>query len=380
VRILRRWLYLIIGGALLMPFIVLVTVLLGSNRSLMEGVVNADLLYFAAALPLAAVAGFFPLARTIEVPMARAMLGDRAQAVDPAGRGDRGRVALYWLAHVGLGGVVSAMTLAIPPAAVIMVLMPFAADLGWRQHPPWVDALGGFAPVAGIALLAGLVLAAVGAGEALARLAPTLLGPSAHDRIATLRRTAEQLAERNRLARELHDSVGHTLSVVILQASAASAVLDTDLEFARKALSHIEETAREAQSELDDVLGMLRETPRLRHILGRSGLQVDAAVAGDETRIPPQVAHELHQILREGLTNIIRHAGQVPARLRLDIRDAELEMTLSNPLGRGSSRVAGGRGLQGIRERVSVLRGELAFGVPDEEWVLKVKLPLGGPS
>ncbi len=93
----------------------------------------------------------------------------------------------------------------------------------------------------------------------LARWAPELLGPTPADRLAAAEQRAADLAVRNRLARELHDAVGHALSAVTLQASAARRVLDHDPEFVREALAAIEDTTRRTVGELDAVLGVLRE-------------------------------------------------------------------------------------------------------------------------
>ena len=134
---------------------------------------------------------------------------------------------------------------------------PGAAPLGsrrtWRPGAPSASsrcvALTQF-PLA----LVPLVWVAAGAGALLARLAPVLLGPTPAERIAIL-------AERNRVARELHDSVGHALGVVSIQAAAAERVLDRDPAFAREALRHIAASARDGQRDLDHVLGLLREEP-----------------------------------------------------------------------------------------------------------------------
>jgi signal transduction histidine kinase len=98
--------------------------------------------------------------------------------------------------------------------------------------------------VAGLALSVAMVAMAAGAGELLARLAPVLLGPTPSERLAAAQEHARTLAQRNRLARELHDSVGHALSVVTLQAAAAGRGLDRDPATARAAMAAIEQSAR----------------------------------------------------------------------------------------------------------------------------------------
>ncbi|NUR71776.1 MAG: hypothetical protein HOU81_13215 [Hamadaea sp.] len=366
-----------------MPYVLLMEVALEVNTSLVRGVLNPDPVVYAAALPLVAVTGLVPVVRTIEIPTVRTLLGGPAQALDAAGRGGRGRTALFWFLHLFLGSVVAAMTLAIPPGAVLLILSPFLGDIGWAVPPVWIDTLGPAQPIAGIALLALLIGAAAGAGALLAKLAPRLLGPSANDRIAVLRRTAEQLADRNRLARDLHDSVGHTLSVVMLQAGAAVRVLDTDPGFARTALTAIEEAARTAQAELDHVLGVLREQPRMAHLVDaarRSGLDLTADIEGDEARVPPETAHELQQIAREALTNAIRH-GRGPVTLRLLVRTEQATLTVENPLPDGPvgrTRPDGGRGLVGIRERASSVGGRAEAGAVQGIWRVRAVLPYEG--
>jgi signal transduction histidine kinase len=234
----------------------------------------------------------------------------------------------------------------------------------------------------------------VGTGTLLARLAPRLLGPSAAERLAEMEARAVKLAERNRLARELHDSVGHALSVVTLQAGAAGRVLDSDPAFAREALGAIEDSARAALEDLDHVLGLLREDPsrpapqatledlgRLLEQTRIAGVRLDAEIDPEVGRVPAAVSREAYRIVQEGLTNALRHAGKVPVRLRLGVADERLEIEMSNPLGapHGAGAGAGhggGRGLGGVRERVTVLRGEMSAGPDGTQWRFRVSLPL----
>jgi len=165
---------------------------------------------------------------------------------------------------------------------------------GWQSTwPQWP------APLAGLAAAAALLALIAGTGALLARLAPRFLGPSAAERLAELEARAVRLAERNRLARELHDSVGHALSVVTLQAGAAGRVLDSDPVFAREALGAIEESARAALEDLDHVLGLLREDPartapqatlkdlgRLLEQTRIAGVELDAEIGPEVERVP----------------------------------------------------------------------------------------------
>ncbi len=408
-----RWVYLILGGAVLMPYFFLALLLtqwLGSRSSLSNTSLLLQFAAFGCALPLVAATAFFPAVRTLEIAAARVLLGGPVADLTPGpatSASTRYRSALWYVLHLATGGIISGMTLAVPPFAVYLAVLPFlsgqpdVADGLWFTEP--YDVL---APFAGVAMLAALVAVAAGCGALLARLAPVLLGPSPADRLAALERRAAGLAERNRLARELHDSVGHALSVVTLQASAAGRVMDRDPEFVRRALAAIEESTRTALDDLDHVLGLLREdradapsstAPQatlihLDRLLDRArdtGVEVHAAVTGDPVRLPPVVSREAYRIVQEGLTNALRHAGAVPVQLRIDVRPDLLVLELTNPVrpdGHGDEvdqvgpadprRSSGGRGLPGIAERVAILGGRAHTGVVDGQWRILVEVPL----
>ena len=313
-------------------------------------------------------------------------------------RAARLRTAAWFTLHIGLGALVSGATLALPPFAVTVILLPLSGSVReWArapQYPAWQLALF---PFAGIAMLVALAGCAAAAGALLARQAPALLGPTPADRLAAAERRATELAERNRLARELHDSVGHALSAVTLQAGAARKVLDTDVEFVREALAAIEETTRRTVGELDSVLGLLRKGEQaedglddgaftgpaldgLDGLLARSGVRVSLTTQGDPAGVPPLVSREAYRIVQEGLSNALRHAGASPVSLWIAVRGEELEITMENPLPDRAPAVrpGGGRGVRGIAERAALLGGEAEAGPRDTVWRLHARLPLGG--
>ncbi|KAA2256113.1 hypothetical protein F0L68_27110 [Solihabitans fulvus] len=379
-----RWAYLILGGALMMPFFLLTNSLLVPFVARDLPLLVQELVALLAALPLVAVTGLFPIVRVLEGAAVRALLG--VPAVEAGGARVRG--AAWFLAHVVVGGVVSGMTLAIPPAVVVLLITPFAP--AGSPMTQFVLNVGWWSPALAVVLAVGLVCAAWAGGLVFVGLAPALLGPSPADRVAELERRAAALAHRNRLARELHDSVGHALSVVTIQAAAAERVLTTDPAFAATALAAIGESARGALDELDHVLGLLREDapgtapqPDLGD-LGRllaqtrlAGVEVAEELTGSLGRVPAAVSREAYRIVQEGLTNVLRHAGQVPARLRLTLHEDALELELTNPLGTGRpGRDGGGRGLRGVAERVAVLRGGMTSGADGPIWRLTARLPL----
>ncbi|WP_239144449.1 histidine kinase [Streptomyces sp. SID14515] len=406
-----RWLHLIIGGALLMPYFLVGTVLVGvtSGGGPVFSSPPAQFIAFGLALPMAAATGFFALVRPLSVAAARALCGvPPALLADGPARTRQARVrtAGWYTLHLALGGIVSGATLTVPPFAVAVAALPFFPGLrgtwlldGPRVlREPWVLAL---APFAGLAMLLALALAAAVAGEALARRAPVLLGPTPEDRLAAAERRAADLAVRNRLARELHDSVGHALSAVTLQAGAARRVLDRDPEFVREALTAIEETTRRTVGELDSVLGLLRQDGEpddeadtaygpgldaLDGLLAYSGAPVAYEREGDPGVVDPVVSREAYRIVQEGLSNALRHGGggPPPVRLLIAVRERELEIVMENPLGErpAVARPGGGRGLRGIAERAVLLGGRTEAGAraDDGVWRLTARLPLTVPG
>ncbi|MFD5201036.1 sensor histidine kinase [Streptomyces sp. NPDC058375] len=405
-----RWLHLIIGGALLMPYFLVATVLVGmaGGGEQLFSSLSAQLVAFALALPMAAATGFFALVRPLCVAAARALCGvpPALLADGPARtRQARTRTAGWFTLHLAFGGIVSGATLALPPFAVAVVCLPFFAGLRdtWLLdgspvlREPWVLAL---APFAGLAMLVALALAAAVAGEVLARRAPVLLGPTPEDRLAAAERRAADLAVRNRLARELHDSVGHALSAVTLQAGAARRVLDRDPEFVREALTAIEKTTRRTVGELDSVLGLLRQDGEpddegmaygpgldaLGGLLAHCGVPVAYEREGDPEGpgvVQPVVSREAYRIVQEGLSNALRHGGDAsPVRLLVAVRERELEIVMENTLGErpAVARPGGGRGLRGIAERAVLLGGRAEARPVDGVWRLTARLPLTVPG
>jgi signal transduction histidine kinase len=191
------------------------------------------------------------------------------------------------------------------------------------------------------------------------------------------RARAAVLEERTRVARELHDVVAHAISVIVLQARGARRSLAAEPETARGALDAIEQTASQALAEMRRLLEMLRADdeslgltpqPSLAHVetlagqVAEAGLPVEVAVEGVPRELPPGVDLAAFRIVQEALTNALKHAG--PARARVLVRygadDVELEIADD---GAGSANGdAGGHGLAGMRERVSLYGGRLETG------------------
>lgn len=262
-----RWIHLILGGALAMPYVLVGSVVIGPVTG------SADV--FGSFPPPTRLVRRGPAARGrhLAVPADPAAgVGGGALAVRgghgparPRARahtGEKGRTAAWFTLHLGFGGIIAGMSLALPPFAATLIVLPVlsgcsAAGSGCPKSSTTPGCWR--SPGRGAVGLVALAGCAACCGALLARWAPLLLGPTPRERLAAAEARAADLAVRNRLARELHDSVGHALSAVTLQASAARRVLDSDPEFVREALAAIEDTTRRTVGELDAVLGVLRE-------------------------------------------------------------------------------------------------------------------------
>ncbi|MFC3504614.1 sensor histidine kinase [Micromonospora krabiensis] len=397
----RRGVFLLLGGVLVLPYLLLVV----AFSQLFTGP-SVPRSLAVALLVVAAVIGVVPLlldgSRALEIAAARALLGVDLPDPTPGHRADREtrlRAALWIATHLLVGGLVMFALLSAVPMALAFIAQQFgigAELISEERFGPLDGRDSGWLTLTGVLLLVGVGYAVAGLGALAASMAPVLLGPAPAERIAALEARATRLAERNRLARELHDSVGHALTVATLQAGAARELLDTDPEFVRRALTAIEEAGRTAMDELDHVLGLLREpdagrpavTPtrtladldRLVADTRAAGLAVDARRAGDPAALPAAVSREGYRIVQEGLTNAARH-GRGPVRLRLDVGPDTLELELVNelvPAPRGAVLARGGRGLDGMRERVLLLGGVLTAGPRGDRWHVRARLPYQG--
>ncbi|MFG1828582.1 sensor histidine kinase [Micromonospora chersina] len=393
----RRAVFLLLGGVLALPYALLAATfaqLLGNDD--VPRPIGAGLLLIA--VVLAAVPVFLAGSRALEIAAARALLAVDLPEPTPGHRIDREtrlRAALWIALHLFTGGLVLFAAISAFPMALVFLAGVAGVDTGAAPE----DGFGPLGPdhpvaagLAGLALLVALGYAVAGLGALAASMAPVLLGPAQAERIAALEARSARLAERNRLARELHDSVGHALTVATLQAGAARELLDTDPEFSRRALRAIEETSRRAMDDLDHVLGLLRETEdgrapaptapqatldgldRLVADTRAAGLVVESRVSGALVGLPAVVSREGYRIVQEGLTNAARH-GRGPVRLRVAVPDGSLEIELVNGLRGATGPGGGGRGLDGMRERVLLLGGQLAAGPEGDRWRVRVTLP-----
>jgi signal transduction histidine kinase len=227
---------------------------------------------------------------------------------------------------------------------------------------------------------------------------PALLGRMTFNRrrrIALDRELATReaiVAERGRIARELHDVVAHHMSVMIVQAAAARAVGETDPTAAAEALRRVEDSGRAGLAEMRRLLRLLdaddpadREPQpglaRLDELLEgmrATGLPVEAVVEGTPRPVSPGVDLSAYRVVQEALTNSLKHAGGAGARVVLRYRPTVLELEIADE-GPGSlvdTTSSGGRGLMGMRERVQLCGGEFEAGPHDGGgFVVRARLP-----
>ncbi|EXG81108.1 sensor histidine kinase [Cryptosporangium arvum] len=404
----RRGVHLLLGAVIALPYLVLARAVLtlGDDRATRP----ALLLTGVAAAAIAAAPAFLNGTRGLEIAAARSLLGVDLPDPVPGTRPEletRVRCALWFGLHLVLGAVIASLLLVAVPIAVLVLSQQFgvldADQAGLSGAPVGRGAAAWLLFAVVVLVVTGYVTAGFGALAAL--MAPVLLGPSATEREQALEIAARRLAERHRLARDLHDSIGHALTLATVQASAAGQVFDDDPQFVRRALLVIEETSRTAMDDLDHVLGVLRDRDvrgdetdrdhdggtrgpqptlaRLDRLCDDSlarGVPVEVTVTGAVTAVPAVVSREGYRIVQEALTNVARHAGRVPATLRVTVTDAELGIEVVNPLPERASAAGSraGRGLDGMRERVALLRGTLSTGRSAVGWQVSARLPLAG--
>ncbi|MFF5297677.1 sensor histidine kinase [Paractinoplanes globisporus] len=275
-----------------------------------------------------------------------------------------------YLAHVSGGG--GTLILAAPLIALYTV-----AELGRQRHSLWVAGalvlmIGVFHTIAksghwlgpenlALAALGGL---AVAAGEA-------TRSRRAYQAEALLRARERVTAERLRIARDLHDSVGHHLALINVQAGVAGHVLTGDPPV-RETLDQIRQSARSALDELRDAVGLLRTDEPAAPVepavgLGglddliatfeRAGLRITCR-RDDDSPLSPATDVVAYRVVQESLTNARKHAGQVDVRLTLHRRDATLTVVVENDGPMVAPR-AESHGITGMRERVAAIGGSL---------------------
>jgi signal transduction histidine kinase len=198
--------------------------------------------------------------------------------------------------------------------------------------------------------------------------------------------------ERDRIARELHDSVTHHVSVVVIQAAGALRAIDSRPEEARTALRAIDATGRQALTEMRRMLGVLGEgemqepmpgLDRLGDLLEQvraAGLKVELSMEGEPRRLDPGLELSAYRIIQEALTNSLKHAGGGRARVSVRYGKDSLDISIDDDRGPSTQPAVEpdhpGRGLVGMRERVAMFRGTFSASPTPTGFRVSAQLPL----
>lgn len=282
------------------------------------------------------------------------------------------------------------------PAAALAGVVFLGADL--VVNLPGAD--GAVQGLQSTALLVGWFVAA-GVAATVTRHRQAYL-EEAEQRAAEAERTREEAVrrrageERLRIARELHDSLTHSISIIKVQAGVAVHVAHRHGEDAPPALLAIQEASSDAMRELRATLEVLRDPDhsdgealasgldRLDHLVERArstGLPATVTISGARRELPAEVDRAAYRIVQEALTNVSRHAGGAGAEVRIDYADEELVVQVDDDKAGSDAPPVPGTGLLGMRERVAALGGRLrAEPRPEGGFTVRAELPLGEPS
>ena len=239
-------------------------------------------------------------------------------------------------------------------------------------------ASGSSPSLAGVAALPFVAAYALGTGARARR-----------DRIAMLEELHKAAAarERERIAREMHDVLAHSVSLMVVQAEAGPVVLRTDPDKAEAAFDAIANAGRDALGQLRHTLGILRgdgglapqpdldALPALVADARRAGLDASLSEHGDRRALPAELAIAAYRVVQEALTNTVKHARARQVSVLLDWRDRALRVEVRDD-GRGAGAGPPGHGLIGMRERVAACGGQLSAGAVEGGFRVTAELPL----
>jgi signal transduction histidine kinase len=303
---------------------------------------------------------------------------------------------------------------AVPPFALWFALFAVVVHTGPTRRVATGGALTALGTVAAVALgpavhdgrgaggvLATLLLTAVVALAAALVRTERARHDALRQRAASLERERDAAAreaaaeERLRIARDLHDLVGHGLSSLAVQSSTARLLLDSgDTDAARERLRSVEATTRTALREMRQLLGVLRDDARLDPSPGATdllplvqaarddGLDVELSLC-DVADLPADVGLVAYRVVQESLTNVRRHAPGAAVTVHVTRHDEAVEVSVTDSGGSVPSAASpgGGHGLLGLRERVVALGGDVTTGPSGSGWRVSAVLPLtGGPA
>jgi signal transduction histidine kinase len=197
-------------------------------------------------------------------------------------------------------------------------------------------------------------------------------------------------AERTRIAREVHDAVAHSVSVITLQLGGLRRQLADPAH--REVVHNLERLGRQSVAEMRGLVGILRENtsastpePSLNRVhelvaeVGAAGLPVHLEVTGERGEVPRLLDASAYRVLQEALTNVLRHSGGAPTTVTIGYAPSQVTVSVINSAGNSPGKPdSGGHGIIGMRERVALFRGTLRAGpAPDGGFAVRATFPLG---
>jgi signal transduction histidine kinase len=254
-------------------------------------------------------------------------------------------------------------------AVVVAALLLMATGLTVGHRP---GLIGTYVVVALAGVVAGLVVAL------------------REERVLAARSSAA-VAERLRIARDLHDIVGHGMGAITVQAGAGRVALEAGaVDDASRALAQIEASGRAVLREVRWLVGILRDethpptladVPDLMTAFRRAGMQADVEIVGDVARASPEAGEAAYRIVQEALTNVLRHGTGHPVLVRVEVGD-ELTVDVKDSGTAPAVPAPDGNGLTGMRERAAAVGGVLVAGpaADGNGWAVHAGLPVRGSS
>ena len=295
-------------------------------------------------------------------------------------QGSTGELSLILLPLAGQTALILPIYLTVPLCLSIYTILVMPFLLRGR----WIDAIA-LAVIYGTGIVFVAVFTRVAASERDARNALAEANQLLRDHALQV----EELAttkERNRLAREIHDSVGHYLTVVNVQIGAARTVLDQNRSRALEHLSKAQSLTQEGLAEVRHSVAALRASPTESRPLPEAltalvdqwraaGLNANFRLSGTVRTLTPQTNLTLYRAGQEALTNVAKHANATTVNVRLNYGDDRIRLTIKDN-GVGPSESEGGFGLLGIRERVQLLNGSVRVTTDaGKGFILEVEVP-----
>jgi signal transduction histidine kinase len=335
---------------------------------------------------LLAALSSFPLAARRRAPLAVFVFCAVASAVlfflgYPEGPPVGPTVALYFLSSRPEGRRRTVLTLALVASLFALHITLFGVGQ---------DTFPGGEALLGVILWSGVWVAGDRTRLRRERMAELEERARRAEREAERERRLAAAEERARIARDLHDSAGHAINVILVQAGAARLLQEQDPDRAREALETVEDVARDTIREIDRMVGALRdersagvvEPPRglaaLETLAERyrdAGLDVDVHVHGPRRTLAPGADQAAFRIVQEALTNAARHGEGGTAEVDLAFGDEAVEITVTNPIPAGASLNGERHGLVGMRERAALLGGSMQVEATDGLFRVRALLP-----